>query len=322
MEPVFEHGQLRLYLLVVLADGPLSGYDIIRRLENRFGGLYSPSAGTVYPRLGKLEEDGLVERTTEGRRSTFHITPGGRDELGRRPDDVERLHERLESAHRRLADDMRERVSSGAAELRHQLEDAARLARAAADGTDGADARSAPAPDADGRAAAGSASGDSAGRASSRGTPGPGRDDPFSAFGSALFGRREDGGRNEWGDLAKWFAYAASGGGSTGGSGRGRGFGFGYPTSSRGDRAPASPTGPSDPWGSASDPVRDVDASSAAGERGGTDGADDPAPGEQARTGHGHRQIPDPQQWGEIMTILRDAAGRIQDVLRDDPRQG
>ena len=85
MGPVFGHGQLRLYLLAVLEAGPRSGYDVIRGLEDRFGGLYSPSAGTVYPRLAKLEEEGLVTRSDEGRRSLYSLTAAGQAELdGRR----------------------------------------------------------------------------------------------------------------------------------------------------------------------------------------------------------------------------------------------
>ena len=64
---VFAHGQMRLYLLALLNEGPRHGYEIIQSLEERFNGLYSPSAGTVYPRLAKLEEEGLVERTEDGR---------------------------------------------------------------------------------------------------------------------------------------------------------------------------------------------------------------------------------------------------------------
>ena len=65
MSPVFGHGRLRLYLLKLLDESPRHGYDVIRALEDRFLGLYAPSAGTVYPRLSRLESEGLV---TVGRR--------------------------------------------------------------------------------------------------------------------------------------------------------------------------------------------------------------------------------------------------------------
>ena len=77
MSPVFAHGQLRLYLLALLDEGPRHGYEVIQDLENRFNGLYSPSAGTVYPRLAKLEEEGLVERTDDGRKATYCDHRGG-----------------------------------------------------------------------------------------------------------------------------------------------------------------------------------------------------------------------------------------------------
>ena len=60
MSPVFGHGRLRLYLLKLLDESPRHGYDVIRELEDRFMGLYTPSAGTVYPRLARLEADGKL----------------------------------------------------------------------------------------------------------------------------------------------------------------------------------------------------------------------------------------------------------------------
>jgi len=78
---VFAHGQMRLYLLALLNEGPRHGYEVIQSLEERFNGLYSPSAGTVYPRLAKLEEEGLVERTEDGRKGTYRITDAGRSEV-------------------------------------------------------------------------------------------------------------------------------------------------------------------------------------------------------------------------------------------------
>src|SRR5438445_501198 len=60
MSAVFSHGRLRLYLLKLLAEGPKHGYELIRLLENRFLGLYAPSAGTIYPRLQRMEAEALV----------------------------------------------------------------------------------------------------------------------------------------------------------------------------------------------------------------------------------------------------------------------
>ena len=88
MPPVFAHGALRLYLLALLESGPKHGYELIKALKDRFGGTYAPSAGTIYPRLGKLEEDGLVSTEPAGRRTNYRITAAGLAELDRRRDDV------------------------------------------------------------------------------------------------------------------------------------------------------------------------------------------------------------------------------------------
>ena len=132
MSPVFAHGQLRLYLLSVLDEGPRHGYEVIQDLEQRFNGLYSPSAGTVYPRLAKLEEEGLVERSDEGRKATYRITEAGRAEVQARAGDVQDLRADLEQSVRQLAEEVRARVQHQASDLRAELRDAAREARATA----------------------------------------------------------------------------------------------------------------------------------------------------------------------------------------------
>lgn len=132
MSPVFAHGQLRLYLLALLDEGPRHGYEVIRALEERFGGLYSPSAGTVYPRLAKLEEEGLVQRSDEGRKAMYRITDAGRAEVAARQPDVADLQQDLEHSVRELAQQVRRRVHGGATDLRAELAAAAKEARAGA----------------------------------------------------------------------------------------------------------------------------------------------------------------------------------------------
>ncbi|NNM45312.1 PadR family transcriptional regulator [Knoellia koreensis] len=129
MSPVFAHGQLRLYLLALLADGPRHGYEVIQDLEQRFNGLYSPSAGTVYPRLAKLEEEGLVERSDEGRKAVYSITDAGREEVRERQDDLANLQADLDLSVRELAEQVRSRVRGQASDLRAELKAAAREAR-------------------------------------------------------------------------------------------------------------------------------------------------------------------------------------------------
>ena len=129
---VFAHGQLRLYLLALLDEGPRHGYEIIRALEDRFNGLYSPSAGTVYPRLAKLEEEGLVERSDEGRKAMYFITERGRAEVRARALDLADLQQDLDHSVRELANEVRQRVHGSAANLREELKAAAKEARATA----------------------------------------------------------------------------------------------------------------------------------------------------------------------------------------------
>jgi DNA-binding PadR family transcriptional regulator len=127
---VFAHGQLRLYLLALLDEGPRHGYEVIRALEERFNGLYSPSAGTVYPRLAKLEEEGLVERTDDGRKATYRITDAGRAEVAARELDLADLQQDLDHSVRELAQQVRQRVHGSATDLRAELKEAAKQARA------------------------------------------------------------------------------------------------------------------------------------------------------------------------------------------------
>ena len=129
---VFAHGQMRLYLLALLNEGPRHGYEIIQSLEERFNGLYSPSAGTVYPRLAKLEEEGLVERTEDGRKATYRITDAGRSEVAAREFDLADLQQDLDHSVREIAQEVRQRVHGSAANLREELKAAAKEARATA----------------------------------------------------------------------------------------------------------------------------------------------------------------------------------------------
>ncbi|WP_329567558.1 helix-turn-helix transcriptional regulator [Kitasatospora sp. NBC_01266] len=133
MSSVFAHGRLRLYLLKLLDESPRHGYEVIRLLEERFHGLYAPSAGTVYPRLAKLEQEGLVEHSTEGGRKVYRITEAGRQELTERQDDLAELEVEISDSVVQLAGAIREDVRDSAKDLREELRDAARNAPKAAD---------------------------------------------------------------------------------------------------------------------------------------------------------------------------------------------
>ncbi|MDP9219266.1 MAG: PadR family transcriptional regulator [Actinomycetota bacterium] len=132
MSPVFAHGQLRLYLLALLDDAPRHGYEVIRALEERFEGMYAPSAGTVYPRLARLEEDGLVVREEQGRKSIYRITDAGRAEVEARRGELETLQQDVTHSVREMADQLRSQVRQSTADLRSELADAVRAARSSA----------------------------------------------------------------------------------------------------------------------------------------------------------------------------------------------
>ncbi|MEU1026226.1 PadR family transcriptional regulator, partial [Streptomyces sp. NPDC005904] len=121
MPPVFAHGRLRLYLLKLLDEAPRHGYEVIRLLEERFQGLYAPSAGTVYPRLAKLEAEGLVTHTTEGGRKVYAITDAGRAELADRGGELADLELEIRESVAELAAEIRDGVQGAAGELRREM---------------------------------------------------------------------------------------------------------------------------------------------------------------------------------------------------------
>ncbi|WP_141726529.1 PadR family transcriptional regulator, partial [Actinacidiphila rubida] len=121
MAPVFAHGRLRLYLLKLLDESPRHGYEVIRLLEERFQGLYAPSAGTVYPRLAKLEKEGLVTHSTEGGRKVYSLTDAGRAELAERADEIAGLEAEIRESVSALAAEIREDVRGAAGDLRREV---------------------------------------------------------------------------------------------------------------------------------------------------------------------------------------------------------
>jgi DNA-binding PadR family transcriptional regulator len=76
---IFGPGDLRLILLALVAEKPSHGYDLIKAVEQKFGGGYSPSPGSVYPTLTLLEDLGHIRASTsEGSKRLFEITDEGR----------------------------------------------------------------------------------------------------------------------------------------------------------------------------------------------------------------------------------------------------
>jgi DNA-binding PadR family transcriptional regulator len=126
MPPVFSHGDLRLYLLSLLAERPLHGYGIIQALSERTGGTYTPSAGTIYPRLAKLEDEGLVTKTQEGRTTIYEITEAGRAEVTERAAELDGIQTGLSDSVRIIADSVRSNVREAMKSMRADFAAAAR----------------------------------------------------------------------------------------------------------------------------------------------------------------------------------------------------
>jgi DNA-binding PadR family transcriptional regulator len=121
MSPVFSHGDLRLYLLNLLDEGPRHGYDIMQALSDRTGGTYTPSAGTIYPRLAKLEEEGLVTKTVDGRKAVYAITEAGHAGVQARAGELEGIEAGLADSVRLIADEVRGSVREAMRSLRADL---------------------------------------------------------------------------------------------------------------------------------------------------------------------------------------------------------
>ncbi|WP_125130183.1 PadR family transcriptional regulator [Microbacterium sp. 10M-3C3] len=141
MSPVFSHGDLRLYLLSLLDESPRHGYDLMQALSDRTGGTYTPSAGTVYPRLAKLEEEGLVTKTVDGRKTVYEITDAGRAEVAARTGELEGIEQGLADSIRLIADEVRGSVRDAMRSLRADLAAAAKSDRASAPSAAADDAR-------------------------------------------------------------------------------------------------------------------------------------------------------------------------------------
>jgi DNA-binding PadR family transcriptional regulator len=92
----FESGEVRLAILSLLAETPRNGYQLIKELQERSGGVYRASAGSVYPTLQQLEDEGLIELKPRDGKRIYELTAAGRAELERDPEAVHRIWKRAE----------------------------------------------------------------------------------------------------------------------------------------------------------------------------------------------------------------------------------
>jgi len=92
----FESGEVRLAILSLLSEGPKHGYQLMKEMEERSGGLYRASAGSVYPTLQLLEDEGLIQAEPKDGKRAYILTDAGRAELEKDPEAVRRIWERAE----------------------------------------------------------------------------------------------------------------------------------------------------------------------------------------------------------------------------------
>ncbi|HET7478906.1 MAG TPA: PadR family transcriptional regulator [Rubrobacteraceae bacterium] len=92
---MFEKGDLKYVILDLLAEKPSHGYEVIRALEERFRGMYSPSPGSVYPTLQLLEDMGYTTATQQDGKKVYEITAEGRKFLEENQRSVENIWTRV-----------------------------------------------------------------------------------------------------------------------------------------------------------------------------------------------------------------------------------
>src|ERR1700758_5365558 len=98
----FAHGDLRLVILHLIAEAPRHGYEIIKEIEEKVGGAYSPSPGVIYPTLTLLEELGYVTvESAEGGKKLYRITEAGDAELAGKKGVVDSIFARMAELHER-----------------------------------------------------------------------------------------------------------------------------------------------------------------------------------------------------------------------------
>lgn len=101
--PWFASGDMKYVILKLLQDKPRHGYEVMKELEDRMHGFYSPSPGTVYPTLQWLEDEGLVRaRDVEGKK-VYEITESGQRFLEEHRDLVDEIFDRVSEAVERVA---------------------------------------------------------------------------------------------------------------------------------------------------------------------------------------------------------------------------
>src|SRR3954468_3596926 len=92
---MFESGEAKFVILRLLKEKPRHGYEVIKALEEKMAGAYTPSAGTVYPTLQLLEDEGYIKAVDTDGKKVYHITPEGESYLEQHKDLLEDILDRV-----------------------------------------------------------------------------------------------------------------------------------------------------------------------------------------------------------------------------------
>ncbi len=92
---MFESGEIRFVILRLLKEKPRHGYEVIKAMEEKMAGCYSPSAGTVYPTLQLLEDEGYIRAVETDGKKVYHLTPEGEKYLEEHRDFIEEIIDRV-----------------------------------------------------------------------------------------------------------------------------------------------------------------------------------------------------------------------------------
>jgi DNA-binding PadR family transcriptional regulator len=97
-ERLFDAGDLKIVILKLLSEQPSYGYQLMKTMEDRLAGGYTPSAGVIYPTLTMLEEEGLASATLENNKKVYSVTEEGREYLRAHEARATQLFERIDEA--------------------------------------------------------------------------------------------------------------------------------------------------------------------------------------------------------------------------------
>ena len=92
---MFESGEVKFVILRLLKEKPRHGYEVIKALEEKMGGVYTASAGTVYPTLQLLEDEGYVRAVDTDGKKVYHVTPEGERYLEEHRDVLDEILDRV-----------------------------------------------------------------------------------------------------------------------------------------------------------------------------------------------------------------------------------